>query len=788
MKKLIHKYTNDSFTLLLLISSISLLFVVLFNNYIMNIISALDTNLFLWISVFTSFFGLLLGVIIYLNNKENRLNKLWMIFSLCFTVWSFGLGMMAGSSDKYYSLFWGKVLFAGAIFAPITYVHYILAFLNKELQFKKLLKISYLILAFFFLSNFTDYFVAETRPILAFKYWTKAGILMYPFALAFVSLTCFALVELVKSYLRSNGIYRSQIQYLLFALIIGYGGGATNFLPTFDINIYPAGNYLVPFYVVLMSYAIIKYRLMDIDTVYRKGVIYLAGLLFILFPAFFAILWTERLFSNSVNLPVIIVLLAIVAISAIAFHKLKIRTEQALENTLFYKKYNPYKVLSNFTKEMVSVITLNELLDKIISTFTETLKIKKASIFLFDEEKKAYIIKASHGLDEEKNKIKIKQDVALIDYFIKKEDVAIREEIERYPSTQQTQEMIKILKDIESEIAIPFMEKDKIVGFCNLSAKGDRGMYSNEDIELFLSLGRQAAIAIKNALLIEKIKESKHIIRRMDRLKTIGDMAAGLAHEIRNPLVPIKTCLEILPGNYGIDIESTKKIAVCALKEVERIESLLKEIMDYSRPRMPVFKDEDINDIMEKTVIFIEYEARKKGIRIERKYDSSIPTIKVDSEQMKQVLLNLIINAMDAVDNNGEINIATQKARHILSPSGKIGEREYAQIEITDNGAGIPEENIERIFNPFYTTKHASKEREGTGLGLSIVQEIITEHHGFVQVRSELGKGSSFLVNLPVEQPEFNLREDRGRLVTNKKTKDITPSIKYPEEPFQIIQ
>ena len=133
----------------------------------------------------------------------------------------------------------------------------------------------------------------------------------------------------------------------------------------------------------------------------------------------------------------------------------------------------------------------------------------------------------------------------MIDYFIEKEDVAIREEIERYPSTQQTQEMIKILKDIESEIAIPFMEKDKIVGFCNLSAKGDRGMYSNEDIELFLSLGRQAAIAIKNALLIEKIKESKHVIRRMERLKTIGDMAAGLAHEIRNPLVPIKTCLDL---------------------------------------------------------------------------------------------------------------------------------------------------------------------------------------------------------------------------------------------------
>ncbi len=749
---------------------------------------ATDINFFSGVALFNSLTGLILGLSAYFNNRKSRLHKVWMLFSLCITLWSFGLGIMASSSDKNYSLFWGKFLFAGAIFLPITHVHFVLVFLNKEWQHKRFLKIFYLISALFFFSNFTEYFVLETRPILSFAYWTKAGILMYPFMLMFIGLVLFGVIELIKSYQMAVGLYRSQIQYLLLSMIFGYIGGTSNFLPTFDIHVYPYGNYLVPFYYALVGYVIIKYRLMDINIFYRKGVVYSAGLILMVIPATFVMLLAERHYFGSINTSFSILILSIIAVVVILFYGLKGKAEKALENTLFYKKYNPYKILTSFSKEMVSVLTLNELLDKTINTFVKTLKIKKASIFLFDEEKKFYEMKASFGLDEEKNKIKINQDVPLMNYFIEKEDVAIREEIERYPSTQQTQEMIKLLKDMESEIAIPFMEKDKIVGFCNLSAKGDRSMYSHEDIELFLSLGHQAAIAIKNALLIEKIKESKHIIRRMERLKTIGDMAAGLAHEIRNPLVPIKTCLEILPGNHGIDIESTKKIAVCALKEVERIEALLNEIMDYSRPRQPVFKDEDINDIMEKTVIFIEYEARKKGIRIERKYDGSIPAIKVDGEQMKQVLLNLIINAMDAVNGDGRINIATRKARHMLSPSGKIGEKEYLQIEITDNGAGIPEENIERIFNPFYTTKHASKEREGTGLGLSIVQEIITEHHGFVQVRSELGKGSSFLVNLPVEIPEFKLREDGRMLEANKKAKNITPSIKYPEEPFQIIQ
>jgi signal transduction histidine kinase len=581
--------------------------------------------------------------------------------------------------------------------------------------------------------------------------------------LFFAFMCIYSFYSLFIEYKQFHGVKKNQLGYVFAGFGSAYIGGSLYFGAAY-LKIEPIPHdFFIVLYAAIITYAIIKFRLLNIDIVYKKGTVYSAGLLFILAPAYFAIILSERLFLGSVNTSFSILILCVIGMAAIAFHKLKVRTEQALENTLFYKKYNPYKVLSNFTKEMVSVITLQELLDRTISTFIETLKINQASIFLFNEEKKQYEMKAFYGLDDEKNKIKIKQEDSLISYFITKEDVAIREEIERYPSTQQTQEIIKILKEMESEIAIPFLEKGELTGFCNLSAKGDMSMYSHEDIELFLSLGRQAAIAIKNAQLVERIKESKHIIRRMERLKTIGDMAAGLAHEIRNPLVPIKTCLELLPDRYGKDMEFTERIPRAALQEVERIESLLKEIMDYSRPRAPVLKDEDINDIVEKTVVFVEYEAKKKGIKIERKYENQLPMAKVDSEQMKQVVLNLIFNAIDAVNGDGKIEITTRKTKHILSPTGRIGELEYIQIAISDNGVGISEENIERIFNPFYTTKHKSKEREGTGLGLSIVQEIITEHNGFIQVKSELGKGTTFLVNLPIDLSEFEQKEDRRR-------------------------
>jgi signal transduction histidine kinase len=731
----------------------------------------MNINVYIIISFLASIACLSLGLFVYLKDKVNPINKSFGYVNIVIAVWTsfpFVAGIAATNED---ALLWARLVHIAAALTPSIFLHFTFTLLqlNNRQRERNVLIVSYLVSVLFLFSLFSPNFIKDIirhAPSSA----VVPGPLYFPFMLFFTFMCIYSFYCLFVVYRQSQGIKKNQLGYVFAGFGSAYIGGTLYFgAAYFKIEPIPHDIFVI-LYAAIISYAIIKYRLMNIDVVYKKGAVYSAGLLLILAPAFLIILWAEKFFLGSVNLSLSIVLLSVVAVSAIAFYNLKLRTERALENTLFYKKYNPYKVLSNFTKEMVSVITLDELLNRTINTFVETLKIKKASIFLFDEEKKVYTMKASYSLDEEKNKIKIKQEDSLISHFITKEDVAIREEIERYPSTQQTQEIIKILKEMESEIAIPFLEKGQLTGFCNLGAKGDRSMYSNEDIELFLSLGRQACVAIQNAQLVERIKESKLVIRRIERLKTVGDLAAGFAHEIRNPLVPIKACLQLLPSRYGKDMDFTEKIPRYALQEVERIEKLLREIMDYSRPRTPVFQEEDINEVIENTVQFIEYQAKKKGIKIERGYDNSLPVIKVDREQIKQVLLNLIMNAMDAVNGIGKIEIATRKVRHMLSPCGKIGEGGYVQIEVRDNGTGIANEDLDRIFNPFYTTKHESSDgREGTGLGLSIVQEIVSEHCGFVDVRSEVGVGSSFYVNLPVETAEP--KEKTGRRGEDAKIK-----------------
>jgi signal transduction histidine kinase len=291
----------------------------------------------------------------------------------------------------------------------------------------------------------------------------------------------------------------------------------------------------------------------------------------------------------------------------------------------------------------------------------------------------------------------------------------------------------------EAEVTIPFISKGQLVGMMNLGYKFTKDIYSHEDIELLSTLANQMAIAIENARLYEDLKRSKLYMRRSDRLASLGTLTAGLAHEIRNPLVAIKTLTQLLPERLE-DEEFRSQFLKIASGEVDRISSLVNELLDFARPSDPKWAFEDINAILDGMILLVSTGTKKKLITIIRDYDSHLPPAQIDREQIKQVVLNILLNAIDATPENGTITVQT---RSFIKPGGEP----YVQIEFTDTGCGIPSENLEDIFNPFFTTKAA-----GSGLGLSISNQIIQDHKGYIDVESQLERGSSFSINLPVRQ------------------------------------
>ena len=299
-----------------------------------------------------------------------------------------------------------------------------------------------------------------------------------------------------------------------------------------------------------------------------------------------------------------------------------------------------------------------------------------------------------------------------------------------------------VMEAFQAAFAVPHFNKGcliavSVLGETHLSAKADR-----ESEFVLTSLAQISANALDNIMLYEDLHRSQTLMKRTDRLKSLETIAGGFAHEIRNPLTSIKTFIQLAPERKD-DTDFIRNFSKVVIDDVHRIERLIQEILDYARYMEPKLTEEDLNEIVSSCLYFVEVKADRLGIKIEKELASDLPRVMLDRQQIKQVLLNLLLNAMDAmVEPGGRLHVRTHK---LMKP----GEKLWAQIEIEDTGHGIPESTLEHIFDPFFTTKHESGEHEGTGLGLTIVHQIIQEHHGEIQVKSTVDVGTTFFVNLP---------------------------------------
>ena len=241
----------------------------------------------------------------------------------------------------------------------------------------------------------------------------------------------------------------------------------------------------------------------------------------------------------------------------------------------------------------------------------------------------------------------------------------------------------------------------------------------------------------------QELKQSQVTLRRADRMSSLGLLTAGLAHEIRNPLVAIRTFTQLLPERYD-DAEFRNGFQGLALKEVDRICGLINDLLSFARPSKPNVAPENISDVVDNIARILEAQAKDKNVEINRDFDASLPKVWIDKEQMKQVFMNLILNSIQAMKDGGTISISTRLAARNNADLVK----EYVQVEVRDNGIGIPPENLEHIFDPFFTSKD-----EGSGLGLAVSHQIVQEHGGYVTVESTVGQGTSFFVQVPVGAP-----------------------------------
>jgi signal transduction histidine kinase len=238
------------------------------------------------------------------------------------------------------------------------------------------------------------------------------------------------------------------------------------------------------------------------------------------------------------------------------------------------------------------------------------------------------------------------------------------------------------------------------------------------------------------------LQEAEAAVRRSDRLAALGQLSAGLAHELRNPLGTMKASAEMLSKNLAGDNDLAKEMAGFISSEVDRTNSLVTRFLDFARPLALRPQEADLNQVIDKAITDVERHQPPFEVSIYKNYSPDIHPFPLDGELMERVIYNLILNAAQASPERGIITVKTRQIGDIV------------EIAVIDRGSGIDPKHIENIFNPFFTTK-----REGVGLGLAIVSKIIDEHGGRMTVESEPGQGSVFRVYLPMEPPRGTTNE-----------------------------
>ena len=308
-------------------------------------------------------------------------------------------------------------------------------------------------------------------------------------------------------------------------------------------------------------------------------------------------------------------------------------------------------------------------------------------------------------------------------------------------------ELMEALNSPDALYATPLATGTRVIGLI-LTDSFEADGISRETRDTLDIFAPQIAIAIQNARLysklsdqMEALKKSNQLLSRVERFSFLGNLAARLAHEIKNPMTAIRTFHQMLPEKFD-DAEFRNTFHKVALEETERVNGLIIELLDLVNTAESHFKQTDLHDLIEKMVLLVSPQSKARQIEVDTIFSKHIGKVTLDENKMKQIILNILSNAVEATPDKGRVEIRTT----LVTPNNS---HRKVEIEICDSGPGIPFEIEEKIFDPYFSTKHKSKLHKGTGLGLFIAHQNIQAHGGAIEINRKYTGGASFKIIIP---------------------------------------
>jgi len=561
-------------------------------------------------------------------------------------------------------------------------------------------------------------------------------------------------------------VERARLLYLFAGACIAVTLSTLDVLPRFGVPYPPEGlgAITLTLFMFFLSQTLLRHRLLDLHEFLGKIVV-VSTLGFVLVAIY------GGLVSWVGNRPELFIFNTLVASFVILslFEPMREKVEEWVVVTLFRERYELVRHLEALRDRISNVIDPPRLGTVLLDGLSETRRVTHASLWLLADDRPGYRLldsrgpppapflepataRALHGAASGGQKAILLENIdrriaelrALLppgpaDGEIRGGPAVFAEEMKRLHDARAAMGTMK------AGIAMPLAAGDRVVGFLACWDERVPEAFASNEIAALIEVAERAALVIENSKLYQQMKER-------DRLAALGEMAAGLAHEIRNPLAAIQGAIQLLLPPVGArgaegparEVGPEHEFLLIIADEVQRLNGVVTQFLDYSRPLRGTLAPGDVNEILRRTLALLQADV-PANVKLALELAEGLPRVTCDPEQLRQVFLNLALNALQAMPEGGELTISTRLARDEVAIWRDAPRRsDLVEIRFCDTGPGVSDEAREHIFVPFYTTKE-----KGTGLGLAICQRIVKNHGGTIGVQSAPGRGAEFVIALP---------------------------------------
>lgn len=801
-----------------------------------------------------------LGISVFLHDRRAEINRLFALFVFATVGWIISISMSLAGQDIDRTVLLGRLAFAFASAMPFTSLWMFQAFsasVPTTRQRGVIIPGIFCLLSIVF--SLSPWIVTRATPGSPRPNFTYG--VLHPFFGVYIILCFgFALYTLWRKIQSASGINKLQLRYLLLGILLGGAGAITTNLliplvwKTSQYSIF--GPYFALVLVSFWAHAIIRYRLMDIKVVIRKGVVYVCAIsvsAFVFMGLAGVVSWATG--YDKQRIPVITAV-ALAVVVAIFFQPLKNWTQNSLNRYLYREAYDYQRTIREASRRLSTILDLQSLLMYLTEVIERTLRVEMVAVYVADVPQQIFRPRVVRSAEEWRQRAPgptLFGTSPLVRFFEHEKKTLVLDEATRVTGDLRFTAAVHELQSLGGEIAFPFFQDHMISGFLVVGPKRSGDPYFAEDTDLLSTLASQAGIALRNAQLyrevtlaneyienmlttmesgviavspnrritlfnpaaermtghsasdlrsaplerlpsplaasleatltdgqprphleitlldalgrltpiacstsalrdaagnihgavavfndLSRVRELEEEKRRAERLAAFGALARGIAHEIKNPLVAIKTFAELLPERFN-DVEFREGFAKVVVGEIEQIDALVTRLRGLAPPPQatPVLVDARVP--LEETLTFLSGSLTSKGVTVIRVIPSTLPQVLADPAPLRQLFLNVFLNSLDAMEGRGNLTIR-------MTASDRGAGQQALVIQLTDTGSGIPAEALGKIFDPFFTTK-----ARGTGLGLAICRGIVDTHKGTIRAENNKdGPGATITVELPV--------------------------------------